>query len=52
MGLLTGTLRTLILLAVIVAVGGAALLVGWPAGLRLRALRLTELGAAVVSGLA
>ena len=36
LGILTGTLRTLILLAVLVAVGGVALLVRWPAGLRRR----------------
>ncbi len=39
LGFLTGTLRTVILLGVIVAVGGAALLVGWPAGIRLRMVR-------------
>ena len=49
LGTLTGALRTLILLAVLVAVGGAALLVGWPAGLDRRALRLSLL---VATGLA
>ena len=46
LGVLAGALRTLILLAVLVAVGGASLLVGWPAGIRLRAVRNSILAAA------
>jgi copper transport protein len=45
LGVLVGALRTLILVAVIVAVGGAALLVGWPGGIRRLAMRLCLLAA-------
>lgn len=54
-GLLTGALRTLILLAVIVAVGAAALLVGWPGGLRrgrVSVALLVAAGAAAVASAA
>ncbi|HEY3810254.1 MAG TPA: copper resistance protein CopC [Acidimicrobiales bacterium] len=54
-GLLTGALRTVILLAVIVAVGAAGLLAGWPEGLRRRRVRLalvSATGAAAVGSAA
>jgi copper transport protein len=49
LGWLTGALRTLILLAVLVAVGGAGLLIGWPAGLDRAAVRVSMLAAAAVA---
>ncbi len=52
LGVLTGAFRILILLTVIVAVGGASLLVGWPQGLRIRAVRNTILAAASLSAVA
>ncbi len=52
LGVLTGALRTLILLTVIVAVGGASLLVAWPAGIRFRTVRNSIVAAASLTLLA
>jgi copper transport protein len=55
LGVLTGTLRTLILLAVLVAVGGVVLLLRWPeamARLDVPALLFTGTGLAAVASLA
>jgi copper transport protein len=52
LGDLAGALRTLILLAVLVAVGGVALLVGWPEGLARRALRGSIRAATVLAAVA
>ena len=50
-GLLVGTLRTLLLLAVIVVIGGLGLLVTWPGGIEIRALRRSVIAAAFAAGL-
>ncbi len=52
LGVLTGALRTVILLAVIVAVGGASLLVAWPMGVRVRTVRNSIVAAASVAAVA
>jgi copper transport protein len=52
LGVLTGTLRTVILLAALVAIGGVALLVGWTSGLRRGQVRAALVGAAVVTAVA
>jgi copper transport protein len=52
LGILTGTLRTLILLAVLVSIGGVGVLVRWPAGLRRREVRWLVLGATLLATVA
>jgi copper transport protein len=52
LGILTGTLRTLILLAVLVSIGGVGLLLRWPAGLRRREVRWLVLGATLLATVA
>jgi copper transport protein len=52
LGILTGTLRTIVLVAVLTAIGGVALLVGWRAGLRRALVRAILMGAAALAVIA
>jgi copper transport protein len=52
LGILTGTLRTIILLAVLSAIGGVALLVRWPEGLRRLEVRAILIAAAALAAAA
>ena len=52
LGILTGTLRTIILLAVLTAIGGVALLVRWPGGLRRVEVRAILIAAAALAAVA